>query len=243
MSIDLKDKIALVTGSAHRVGRVVALELAHRGCHIMVHYNGSADAVAQTVEEIRELGRRAESFHADMSDPQQIEALFNEIKRVFGRLDILVNSASIFEEGKLSEITLEDWNRSMMINLTAPFLCIQQAAKLMDQGGAIVNISDLSGTDGNPNYPQHSVSKAGLLMLTRIAARSLGPKIRVNAVVPGLILMPPGFGKEKWDKLTKKLPVQHEGKPEDVARAIAYLASEEFITGTTITVDGGEHLL
>lgn len=243
MTIDFKDKIALVTGAAHRVGKAVALELAKRGCHLMVHYNGSADAAAQTVAEIRQMGRRAESFRADMSQAEAIDALFAEITRMFGKLDILVNSASVFDSGKLPEISLEDWNRSLTVNLTAPFLCTQHAVKLMPDGGAIVNISDLGGLQGDPAYAQHSVSKAGLLMLTRLAARSLGPKIRVNAVVPGMVLAPPGFDAGKWQAMAKKLPVQHDGSAEDVARAIAYLASEEFLTGTVLTVDGGEHLI
>jgi NAD(P)-dependent dehydrogenase (short-subunit alcohol dehydrogenase family) len=242
--MELQGKIALVTGSAHRVGKAIAHELARRGCDIMVHYHGSVDKAAQTVEELRQTGQRVESFRADMSDPAQIAALFDEIRRAFGRLDVLVNSASIFEAGKLLEISLEDWNRSLTVNLTAPFLCIQHAEKLMPDGGAIVNISDLGGYHGDPAYPQHSVSKAGLLMLTRIAARSLGrQKIRVNAVVPGMVLAPPGFEVQKWETMAQKLPLQEDGSPEDVARAVAYLAGEDFLNGTVITVDGGEHLL
>lgn len=245
MKADLSGKIALVTGSAHRVGRAVALELARRGCHLMVHYNGSADKAAETVEEIRALGVRAESFRADMAEPDQIAALFAEIKRVYSRLDILVNSASIFDTGVLIDLSLEDWERSIRVNLTAPFLCTQHAARMMREAGvpgAIVNISDLGGLHGEPSYPQHSVSKAGLLMLTRVAARSLGPDIRVNAVIPGMVLRPPDMDEATWDKLAGRVPLQRDGSAEDVARAIAYLLSEDYLTGTVITVDGGEHL-
>jgi NAD(P)-dependent dehydrogenase (short-subunit alcohol dehydrogenase family) len=244
MHIDLTGKVALVTGSAHRVGRAIALALAGEGCHLLIHYNGSVDKSTDTVNAAQALGVRAERFRADLSQPDQVARLFNAIESTFGKLDILVNSASIFERGDLLGLTLEEWQRSLDVNLTAPFLCTQYAARLMpEKGGVIINISDMGGLKGAVGYPQHSVSKAGLLMLTQISARALAPRIRVNAIVPGLVLQPPDYSDANWTQLAQKMPLKRPGSAEDVGRAVVYLASEDFITGEVLTVDGGEHLL
>lgn len=246
MQVELRGKVALVTGSAHRVGKVIALELAKHGVHQVIHYHGSAEQAEETLQEVRALGVDAISVRADQSDPTEVDMLFNTLRAHFGRLDILVNSAATFQRADLMTLSLEDWQHTLNINLTGPFLCTQRAAALMregGQGGVIINIADIGGLKGWVNYPHHSVSKAGLLMLTRVAARALAPDIRVNAVVPGAVLQPPNYSNEQWKKSTQPIPIGHPGTAEDVARAVVYLASEDYLTGTVLTVDGGEHIM
>ncbi len=248
MRIRLTDQVALVTGAAHRVGRAIALELARQGAHILVHYGQSAQAAQETVREIKSLGVDAQAVQADLAEPESIAALFTALEEFFGRLDILVNSASNFQKREFSAVTLADWQETMAINLTAPFLCTQAAVPIMRRndppGGTIINILDKGALQAWPAYPHHSVAKAGLWMLTQVSAASLGPDIRVNAVLPGPVMKPAGSGMSDadWQALGKRVPLQRVGAAEDVARAVAYLASEDFVTGTLIHVNGGEHL-
>jgi pteridine reductase len=248
MHVDLKDKVALVTGSAHRVGRAIALELAKVGVHIMVHYNSSSeDTVKATLREIKSHGVEAFAVQADISTEAGVDKTFGALMEHFGRVHILVNSASNFQKRTLMEVTLAEWNETMAINLTAPFLCTQAAVKLMRQndpsGGVIVNICDKGSLDVWPEYAHHGISKAGLWALTRVTAASLGPDIRANAIVPGAVLKPADYDDEKWFKSSARVPLQRPGTAEDVGRAVVYLASEDFLTGTLIHVDGGESMV
>jgi NAD(P)-dependent dehydrogenase (short-subunit alcohol dehydrogenase family) len=250
MPVDLTNHVALVTGSAHRVGRAIALELARCGAHIMIHYHSSSsDAARSTVQDIKSMGVDAFSVQADLSTPEGIEQIFTAVRENFGRLHILVNSASTFQKRGLLEVTYEDWQQTLAVNLTAPLLCTQAATELMRQnspsGGSIINICD-RGVDGPwPEYAAHGVSKSALWALTQVSAVSLGPDIRVNAIVPGPVMKPAGrnMSEETWEEVGKSLPLRRTGGPEDVARAAAYLVREEFLTGTLIHVNGGEHLI
>lgn len=242
----LTDKVALVTGAAHRVGLAIALTLAAEGAHIAVHYHSAADQARQAVRAIKSHGVDAFSFQADQAHPQQVNRLFDAVREHFGRLDILVNSASIFKKADFLNLSFEEWQRVLGVNLSGPFLCSQAAARLMLQqdppSGVIINIIDNSALQPWPQYPHHSVAKAGLLMLTRVMARRLAPHIRVNAVAPGPVLKEPSRSEESWAQLAGRLPLKRAGSPEDVGRAVAYLAREDFITGAVLNVDGGEHL-
>jgi NAD(P)-dependent dehydrogenase (short-subunit alcohol dehydrogenase family) len=243
--IDLKGKVALVTGSARRVGKSIALALAAQGMHQVIHHRQSEREAEETAEEIRLRGVQAEIIQADMSKPDDIQHLFDTICQRFGRLDVLVNSASNFLLGNILEMTLEQWHQSLDVNLTGPFLCSQHAARLMrtnDSGGAIINILDLSAYKVWKSYPAHSVSKAGLAALTDVLALSLGPDIRVNAIAPGPVLRDESNSPDKWEQIGKRLPLGHTGDPDDVAQAVVFLATQPFLTGTVIRVDGGEHL-
>ena len=250
MHIDLTDQVAVVTGSAHRVGRAIALELARRGVHILVHYHSSGDeSVRETVQDIKSLGVDAYSVQADLSKPVGVEALFTAVREKYGRLNILVNSASLFQKRDLLDVTLEEWQLTLDVNLTAPFLCTQAAVAMMRKndpsGGVIVNICDRGADKPWPDYAHHGVSKAGLLALSQVSAASLGPDIRVNAVIPGPVMKPAGrsMSDDEWAAVGAHLPLQVTGEAEDVARAVAYLVSESFLTGTVIHVNGGEHLV
>jgi pteridine reductase len=247
MKIDLGDQVALVTGSAHRVGKAIALELAKAGVNIMVHYAGTPDEIAkETLRDIKSYGVDAFAVQADISTPEGVETMFAALRENFGRLNILVNSASNFQRRHLMEVTFEDWQATMNINLTAPFLCTQAAVPLMRQndpsGGAIVNILDRGALEPWPEFAHHGISKAGLMALSQVSAVSLGPDIRVNAIVPGAVLKPEATSEETWAKNALKTPLQRPGTAEDVGRAVVYLCSEDFITGAVLRVDGGAYL-
>jgi pteridine reductase len=240
--MDLANRIALVTGSAHRVGKAIALELAAAGAQLVIHYHTSADAARETVAEIRALGRRAVALPADLSQPAQIHALFARAEAEFGALDVLVNSASIMETGDAATLSLEAWNRSLTVNLTAPFLCAQHAVRLMRSRGegVIINIADGSALRPWATYPAHSVSKAGLVMLTQVLAKALAPAIRVNAVCPGPVLKPPDWDEARWARVGQNTLLKRTGSGYDVAHAVRCLIENDYITGETLVVDGGE---
>ncbi len=250
--MQLKDRVALVTGAAHRLGKAVATALAEEGCHLVVHYGTSKKEAMQTVDELSALGVEALALPADLSQAKEIEELFSRLETRFGKLDILVNSAATFQPQAHQSVSAEDWDRVMAVNLRAPFLCTQQAARLMlesrrqeDPPGLVVNMVDLSAVSAWPGYVQHGVSKAGLLHLTRIGARELAPGVRVNAILPGAVLPPPGLDADgmEWRRMGETLPVGRPGEPSQVGMTAVFLARNDFITGDVIFVDGGEHLL
>jgi len=242
--VELQGKIALVTGGAHRLGRALALALAEAGCDIALHYHASAGPAADTAGEIRSLGRRAVALPADLSSTQQIEGLFRSLDEAFEGLDILINSAAILEAVDLLDVSETDWQRTIDLNLKAAFFCLQQAARRMQRrgGGSIVNISDVAGLRPWARYPIHSISKAGIEMLTQVAALALAPDIRVNAVAPGPVLRPERMSAERWRSLGSRLPLQRTGTPDDITQAVLFLLRNDFMTGETITVDGGDRL-
>lgn len=247
MKLDLANCVALVTGSAHRVGRAIALELAAHGANIMVHYHSSPpEVVKETLRDIKSHGVDAFAVQADLTMPEGVEATFAALREHFGRLDILVNSASNFQKRGILEVTLEEWNQTLATNLTAPFLCTQHAAAMMrennPQGGCIVNIGDKGSLEPWPEYAHHGISKAGLLALSQVSAASLGPDIRVNTIIPGAVLKPDGYSEERWQQSGDKVPLKRVGSAEDVARAVVYLCREDFLTGVVLRVDGGAYL-
>jgi pteridine reductase len=245
----LSGGVALVTGGAHRIGRGISLALAHAGMHVAVHYGTSEDEARATDGEIAVMGVDAYPVQADLGDPAQIEALMGAVRERFGRLDMLVNSAASFHKQAFDEISVEDWDSVMAVNLRAPFLLTQIAARLMrsanrESSALIVNIADLSGLQPWTGYAHHSVSKAGLVHLTQIAARELAPDIRVNAIVPGAILPPPGVEADspRWQEIVQRVPMKRSGGPDDLGRAIVFLGENDAISGAVLRVDGGEGL-
>ena len=249
MRIELRDKVALVTGSARRVGRAIALELARQGLDIMVHYHGSdASAVRDTLQEIKSLGVKAFAACADLSQATGVERLFSEFQEHYDRLDIVVNNAAVFQQRDFLDVSLEDWDLTMALNLRAPFLITQRAAVIMRgqpaPGGTIINICD-TGVDGPwIKYPHHGISKSALWMLTQVSALALAPHIRVNAIVPGPVLKTDrrDITDEDWAKVAQRIPLGRTGTAGDVARAVIYLCQEEYASGALLHLSGGEHL-
>lgn len=250
--MDLHGRVALVTGAAHRVGKAIALELARHGAHVVVHYGGSSEAAQQTAGEIATLGVEALPFQADLSQAEAIEALFRAVDEHFGRLDVLVNSASNFMKQPFDAIGLDDWKAAMQVNLRAPFLCTQLGARLMNrtarpegETALVVNIADLAGVHPWRDFVQHGVSKAGLIHLTKATARELAPSIRVNAIAPGPVLPPAHMDPHSaaWERIATAVPLGRAGHPGHVAHTVIFLAENDYITGALIPVDGGENLL
>lgn len=249
MRVELADKVALVTGSARRVGRAIALELAKQGAHILVHYHRTdPERARETVQEIKSFGVDAFAVSADLSRADGADALFTGLEQHFDRLDIAINCASIFQQRDLLEVSLDDWELTMAVNLRAPFLVTQRAARVMAAnplpGGAIVNICDAGAEGPWLKYPHHGISKAALWRLTQVSALALAPSIRVNAILPGPVLKTDraGLSDEAWAGIGDRIPLGRTGAPEDVARAAVYLCQEDFINGTLLHVNGGEHL-
>jgi NAD(P)-dependent dehydrogenase (short-subunit alcohol dehydrogenase family) len=239
--VEIRGKVAVVTGAAHRVGKSIALALAEAGAHVVVHYHQASGAVTSTVGEIEQRGVRALAVSADLAQPAGAEIVFQAAEREFGGVDLLVNSAAIMETGNVLTLTPEAWQRTLDANLSNPFDCAQQAARSMIKrgGGAIVNIADLSSVQPWARYPAHSVSKAGVIMLTKVLAKALAPTIRVNAITAGPLIKPDDWPDARWELVGQHTLLKHTGSGYDVARAALFLLREDFITGATLMVDGG----
>jgi NAD(P)-dependent dehydrogenase (short-subunit alcohol dehydrogenase family) len=238
----LSEKVALVTGSAKRLGRAVALRLAEEGADVVIHYLSSKAEAQGTVGELQKLGRRAVAIAADLRSVAEIRRLFDEATKQFGRLDILINTAANFLPATMISTTEEIWEASLGTNLKAPFFCAQAAAPLLQRTkGTIVNFADTGGFLGWPGFIPHSVSKAGVIMLTRVLAKALAPEVRVNAIAPGTITMP-GDPPEWESDFIKLAPLRRSGTPSDITEAVLFLVQSKFITGQTLVVDGGRTL-
>lgn len=239
--MEIENKTALITGGAHRVGGAITRALAHAGADVIIHYHRSEAKALATAEEFAALGVHAIPIGADLGSPNGVDDLFAEIERSTDGIDILVNSAAVMERIDFEQVTPQDWEHTMNINLRAPFLCTQKAAALMRErgGGVIVNISDIAGRQPWPRFPVHSISKSGVEMLTAVSALAFGPGIRVNAVAPGPVLKPDRMSDARWRALGEALPLRRTGTPEDVANAVLFLIKSDYITGETIAVDGG----
>jgi pteridine reductase len=235
-------RVALVSGAAKRLGRAIALRLAADGADLIVHYGRSQEEARETVAEVKKLGRRAFAVPADLTNVSEIKELFAQTDEYFGRLDILVNSAANFIETPFASITESDWDRALDSNLKAYFFCAQAAAPALKASqGVIINFADIGGILGWPGFIPHSISKAGVLMLTRALAKELAPQVRVNAIAPGTITMP-GDPPEWQQDFIKRAPLRRTGTPSDIADAVSFLVNAKFITGHTLIVDGGRIL-
>jgi NAD(P)-dependent dehydrogenase (short-subunit alcohol dehydrogenase family) len=254
--MEIRERFALVTGGAHRVGKAIALALARQGAHVAITYHGSANQAHQTIAEIEACGVEGLAVQCDQSDPAQVAAVFDALKGPWEHLDILVNSASIMQSKPFLDITPEDWDATLGINLKGPFLFSQHAGRIMLEhaqaggpltggpptGGVILNIADEASFKPWPRYVHHSVSKAGIVMLTKATALALAPTVRVNAIAPGPVLKPQGWTDERWDTLRLSTPLDRLGSTQDVVDAVLYLIRAEFVTGQVLVVDGGRTL-
>jgi pteridine reductase len=231
--------LALVTGAAHRLGKVFALTLARLGYDIVLHYHSSEEEALQTKAEIESLSRSVTLAQADLTDPQQIHSLISSLQS----LDVLVNSAAFMPSGNVDALSIENWDTSLDLNLRAPFLLAQECAKKMTNGGVIVNITDVGAQKAWSRYPSYTVSKAALESLTKILARALAPQIRVNAIAPGFVLQSDIVPVEEWERLIGRIPLKRPARSEELASALEFLLKNEYITGQTIVVDGGYSLI
>ncbi len=242
--MELDGRVAVVTGGAVRLGKALALALAEEGVRLAVHYNSSSGPAEETVAMIRDLGSDALAVQGDLSQPSQAPALIERAAAHFGQVDILVNSAAIFEPGDLAHTTEASWDRHFGINLKSPFFLSQAFAAHVghERRGHIVNIADWRGLRPDPGYLSYSLTKAGVLAMTKGLALALAPNIQVNAIAPGAILPPPGKDQAYLDQLAEAIPLERVGSPGEIARTMVYLLKSDFVTGEAIFVTGGEHL-
>lgn len=241
--MQLEGRIALVTGAGRRVGRAIAEGLGERRMRIAVHYNGSADGARETAATIERGGGAAELFQADLSDSNGPQTLVDDVAKRLGGLDVLINSAAVMHRTPLDTVTPLDWDATFALNARAPFFASLAArAHMSERGGAIVNIADLAAFETWPAYIPHGLSKSVVVQMTRALARTLAPAIRVNAVAPGVVMLPEGWDVEAGERLRRTTPLKRVGSANDVVRAVIYLLEADYVTGETIVVDGGRHI-
>ena len=239
----MTQRVALVTGAGQRVGAAIARALGASGMHVAVHYHESVEGARQVVAAIETAGGRATAFAADLTTPDAPAQLIGDVVASCSALHLLVNSAAMMERTPIGEVSADQWDAMFALNLRAPFLLSQAAAPaLAESHGSIVNIADLAAFETWPAYVPHSITKAGIVQMTRGLARALAPHVRVNAVAPGAVLLPEGWSEESAARLQATTPLGRLGTPEDVADAVLYLAGAEFVTGETLIVDGGRHI-
>jgi NAD(P)-dependent dehydrogenase (short-subunit alcohol dehydrogenase family) len=243
--VEVKGKVAFVTGAAMRVGRVIALMLAEKGMHVAISYLSDQEPWQETLAEIQAHGVEGMALPMDVCQAEQSLACVEQVIDRFSRVDILVNNASVWLSDPFLEITQEAWEQALSVNLTGPFLCSQAAAPhmLRQRSGLIINITDLSAYQTWPKYAHHSASKAGLVALTRVMATELAPHVRVNAIAPGTVLLPEGASEEKQQWAIENSVLNRIGTPEDVAKTVLFLAEMDFVTGSVYFVDGGRALV
>jgi len=236
--------VALVTGGAVRVGRALSLGLADAGWDVVVNYHSSERAAREVAETVDGMGRRVVLAPGDVSRVPDVEDVAGRVRSTFGRLDLLVNNASVFPEASLLEIPDEEWDRTMAVNVKGPFLLVRELAGLLadGEGGSVVNVVDLSAFRPWLAHPHHSVSKAALVHLTRVMAGALAPDVRVNAVAPGTVLPPAEYTEEELEASRRRTILGRLGTPDDVVRTVLFLARSPFVTGEVVVVDGGRSL-
>jgi pteridine reductase len=242
---ELAGKVALVTGGAVRVGLEIARALADAGADVAIGYHRSAAPARAAVSDLSARGVRAVALRADVARPAQARALVARTVTALGRLDVLVNNAALFFRTPVETTTPAQFDRLLAVNLRAPFFCSQAAARAMGRhGGRIVNIADVGAVRAWAGYVPYGVTKAGVVMLTRGLAAALAPRIQVNAVAPGVVLLPEGFPRESGRRLAARIPMGRHGRPTDVAQAVRFFATcSDYITGQVLFVDGGMSVL
>ncbi len=242
--MELKGKVALVTGAGKRLGRAIALALGSQGCHVAVHYHTSHQEAMETAATLQMMGVKAFPFSADLTDEGQVRQLIQQVGETFGRLDILVNSAAVFARTPLEQTDGEIWRRFMDANLTSVFLCCRYAAPLLrdGEGGAIVNIGDTAALRPWTEFLPYCVSKAGVIALTLGLAKALAPKVRVNCVALGTVLPPADFAESWQQEMGAKTLLGRIGTPEEVVQAVLFCLTCDYLTGAVIPLDGGRFL-
>jgi pteridine reductase len=243
--MELAAKVAIVTGAAVRLGRAQALALSEQGARLVIHYNTSSGPAHEVVRQIQSMGGEAIAVQADLGQPMRAHAIVDQAIAHFGQVDILANSASVFEPGHWDDTTEANWDRHFDINLKSPFFLTQAFAKTIDteRRGHVVNIADWRAASPGTDHVAYTLTKAALVAMTKSLAQALAPQIQVNAIAPGLILPPPGQGPEYLDQRAPQIPLERAGSAEEIARALLFLLRSDFVTGELLYVTGGEHLL
>jgi pteridine reductase len=242
--MELHGRVVLVTGAGRRLGRAIAAGIAARGARLALHHHASGQGAASLRDEIRAAGGDAECFAADLTDAQAARSLPQRVAAHFGALDVLVNSAAVMRRLRLDETSPEAWDEILNLNLRAVFFCTQGAAPALRAAkGKVVNLADVGGLEPWPGFAAHSVSKAGVIMLTRVLALGLAPDVTVNAVAPGAVLVPEDYDQAVRDELARTTPLRRLGRPDDAVAAVLYLLEHgDFVTGTVLPVDGGRSI-
>ncbi|PYU19145.1 MAG: short-chain dehydrogenase [Acidobacteria bacterium] len=241
--MSLQGQVALVTGAGRRIGRAIALRLAAEGARMVVHYRRSQSEAEAVAAEISRSGGEAVCIQAELTRVVEIDHLFEDIEQRLGRLDILVNNAGIFSPTPVGPTQETQWDTVLDTNLKALFFAAQRAAPLLAQSGRgrIINFASLGGLQAWPKYTAYSVSKAGVIMLTRCLARALAPAVTVNAIAPGTISFPDD-APEIAERALRSAPLRRTGSADDITNAVVYLVGAEFVTGQVLLVDGGSSI-
>jgi pteridine reductase len=245
MSDEQETPVVLITGGAIRVGAAIVRELATRGYQVAIHANTSLDRAQELATELNTAGHSATAFGADLRDEDATRAMIDRVRRHFGRLDALINSAAIWSPTPLEDVMADDVRRFFEVNTLSTFVCCQQAGLIMREqaeGGAIVNIGDWAVERPYGGYSAYFVSKAAIPTLTRMFAVELAPKVRVNAVLPGPVLLPESVSEQERRRAIAGTLLGRPGRPENIAHAVAALLENDFITGVCLPVDGGRTL-
>ncbi len=246
--MDLNGKVALVTGGGIRVGRALVIALAQAGCNVFIHYGNSAGAAAEVKAEVESLGVQAFTYSADLEDPTATDTVIPKAVETFDKVDILINSASIFpREDKFDQLDVALWDKIFAINLRAPFQLSQAFARQIspDGKGKIININDACIPHPKPNTFAYRLTKRGLWDMTQMLALELAPCITVNAVALGQILEPPDAPdpqKFMEDYANQNIPLKIPGNTKVVTESVLFLLKQDFLTGSTITLDGGQYI-
>jgi pteridine reductase len=242
--MNLAERVALVTGAGRRVGRAIALRLAASGCHVAVHFRNSSAEARQTAAACQAAGVQAEVFEADLADLVAAAGLVPRVLAHFGRLDILVNNASVFAPMTIEDFALPAWELTLRVNLTAPMVLAHAAHDALRRtGGRIVNLCDVSTRHPWPGHIAYMVSKGALETLTQVLATALAPEVNVVGVAPGVAAWPESYDQATRDRLTDRIPLKRAGTPEDIAAAVHFVLREgDYITGAILPVDGGRQL-
>lgn len=243
--MDLIDRVALVTGAGRRVGRAIAIRLAEAGCQVAVHYRSSERDALEVVEQCRAAGVGAEPFRADLGDAAATAGLVEGVVRRFGRLDVLVNNASEFEPMPLDGFSVDAWERTLRVNLTAPMVLAHAARDALRAArGRIINLCDMATQRPWPDHLAYMVSKGGLDTLTRALARAFAPEVNVVGIGVGVAAWPDSYDEATRTRLTARIPLHRAGSPDDIAAAVLYVLRDGgYITGAILPIDGGRHVV
>jgi pteridine reductase len=239
-----KGKVALITGAGRRIGRAIALRLAESGATVVVHYRSSQSEAEAVVAEIARNRGKAQAFRANLEHVAEIEQMVADVLDAHGRIDILVNSASSFAPTPFETIAERDWDANLDTNLKAPFFLSKYAGAAMRRNGAgkIVNIGDWAGIRPYKDYLPYSVSKSGLIGLTKALAKELAPEVQVNCIALGMVMPPESYTKEEVERLVNRTLTKKMGTPEDVAQAVMFFCETDSATGAVLTLEGGRLL-